>query len=364
MKRRWEIDALRGLMLVLMNLTHLPTRFAGPTGQPFGFVSAAEGFVLLAGFVAGMVYSERARRDGFASMRRAFLMRAVKLYACQAALLLFLFTIIALLGIRIDQPAVKNLMSFYLQHHATGLWSGLLLIYNPPLLDILPMYIALMLVSPWLLTHGLERGWRGILVASAVLWLLAQFNGGHLLYDALVALTGLPVPFRETGSFSVLGWQLLWVMGLWLGSGSGAAVRPPVPTHFPRWILLPVIGFALACLLWRHVIGQTPFPDSPALNALFDKWPLGAAASAGSARDDGAGDPVRTVAGGAAAAAALPRAARFGIAAGLLRPPGDRAAGTGARRRPRNAAPAVARRAGHRHQLQPAVAGGLGDALA
>ena len=274
MKRRWEIDALRGLMLVLMNFTHLPTRFAGPTGQPFGFVSAAEGFVLLAGFVAGMVYSERARRDGFASMRRSFLVRAAKLYGCQAALLLFLFTIIALLGIRIDQPAVKNLMTFYLQHHATGLWSGLLLIYNPPLLDILPMYIALMLVSPWLLTHGLERGWRGILVASAVLWLLAQFNVGHLLYDALVALTGLPVPFHETGSFSVLAWQLLWVMGLWLGSGSGAAVRPPVPKRFPRWVLLPVIGFASACLVWRHVVGQTPFPDSPGLNALFDKWPL------------------------------------------------------------------------------------------
>lgn len=47
MTRRWELDALRGLMLVLMTLTHLPTRLSSPLGQPFGFVSAAEGFVLL-----------------------------------------------------------------------------------------------------------------------------------------------------------------------------------------------------------------------------------------------------------------------------------------------------------------------------
>ena len=31
-------------MLVLMTLTHVPTRFSSPAGQPFGYVSAAEGF--------------------------------------------------------------------------------------------------------------------------------------------------------------------------------------------------------------------------------------------------------------------------------------------------------------------------------
>ena len=33
-----ELDALRGLMLVLMTLTHLPTRLSSPLGQPFGYV--------------------------------------------------------------------------------------------------------------------------------------------------------------------------------------------------------------------------------------------------------------------------------------------------------------------------------------
>ena len=275
MKRRWEIDALRGLMLVLMNFTHLPTRFAEPTGQPFGFVSAAEGFVLLSAFMAGLVYSARARRDGMATMRRAFLMRATKLYGCQAALLLFLFTIIALLGVRIDQPAVKNLMSFYLLEPHTAFLGGLLLIYNPPLLDILPIYIIFMLVSPWLLTHGLRHGWRGIMASSALLWLLAQFDLSRYLYDGLVALTGLRVPFRETGSFEMFAWQFLWVLGLWLGSTTHDAAASPIPARFPRWIVLGALIWGGVCLVWRHAIGQNPLPGMPLLEPLFDKWHLG-----------------------------------------------------------------------------------------
>ncbi|MGE8202062.1 MAG: OpgC domain-containing protein, partial [Variovorax sp.] len=141
MKRYWEIDALRGLMLVLMTVTHLPTRLTDPLGQPFGFVSAAEGFVLLSAFVAGLVYSRIGYLRGVDSMRQAFWRRVVKVYLCQAAILLFLFTVIAAVGLHIDQPAVKNLVSYYLAEPRDGFLFGLLLIYEPALLDILPMYI-------------------------------------------------------------------------------------------------------------------------------------------------------------------------------------------------------------------------------
>ena len=61
--RLWQVDALRGLMLVLMTLTHVPTRWSSPAGQPFGYVSAAEGFVLLSAFMAGWVYTARAEEE-------------------------------------------------------------------------------------------------------------------------------------------------------------------------------------------------------------------------------------------------------------------------------------------------------------
>lgn len=42
-----EFDALRGLMLMLMTLAHLPTQAQVVTNQQLGSVSEAEGFVFL-----------------------------------------------------------------------------------------------------------------------------------------------------------------------------------------------------------------------------------------------------------------------------------------------------------------------------
>src|SRR5688572_18642907 len=157
-RRSWEIDALRGLMLVLMTLTHLPTRLTDPLGQPFGFVSAAEGFVLLSAYMAGLVYSRLAYRQGIEAMEFAFWKRAFKVYLIQAAILFFLFTVITAVGLRIDQPAVKHLVSFYLAQPLEGFVFGLLLVYEPALLDILPMYIFFLLLSPWVLAVGMRHG--------------------------------------------------------------------------------------------------------------------------------------------------------------------------------------------------------------
>lgn len=272
MTRRWELDALRGLMLVLMTVTHLPTRLSSPLGQPFGYVSAAEGFVLLSAYMAGMVYGQMANRQGIDAMRLAFWRRALKVYACHAAMLLFLFTVIAAVGLRIDQPAVKDLISYYLAHPVPALLAGLLLVYKPPLLDILPMYILFMLASPWVLAHGLRGGWRAVMAVSLGLWLLAQFGLGHWVYDSSVRLTGLAVPFVETGAFGTFSWQFLWVLGLWMGASRTEAA--PVPFVFPRWAVTLALLLAVAGFVWRHAVGQAPFLENAGLNLLFDKWQL------------------------------------------------------------------------------------------
>ncbi|MEF7613217.1 OpgC domain-containing protein [Aquincola sp. MAHUQ-54] len=274
-RRLWELDALRGLMLVLMTVTHLPTRLASPLGQPLGFVSAAEGFVLLSAFMAGMVYTARERREGGSAMSEAFLKRALKIYACQIALLVFLMTVIAVLGWITGQEAIDNLIGFYLDRPLAALLSGLLLIYSPPLLDILPIYIVFMLASPVLLLHGLHRGWGGILTVSVLLWFAAQFDLGLFVYETASAIAPIPVPFQQTGAFEIWGWQFLWVLGLWMGSAQADARPDTPPTVFPRWMVHTAIGIALIGFVWRHVIGQTPFPGQPQLAPLLDKWHLG-----------------------------------------------------------------------------------------
>ncbi len=179
-ERPWYIDALRGLMLVLMTATHLPTRFASPLGQPFGYVSAAEASCCCWGSWRVTSTCSAIRRTARHEMRSAFLKRALKIYAWQVALLLFSVQLHR--ADRRRPPAGRDRQSAELLLGAAGaaFVNGLFLLYNPPLLDILPMYILFMLTSAPLLLHGVRHGWAPILAASIALWLAAQFDVGTL----------------------------------------------------------------------------------------------------------------------------------------------------------------------------------------
>jgi hypothetical protein len=266
--RQWELDALRGLMLVLMTLTHMPTGFSSVLSQPFGFVSAAEGFVLISAVLAGRVYGARAERQGFAALRQGLWRRAGHLYLCHAALLLLAFTLIAWLGVVRHQGGVTGLLEYFFIDRGTAVPAAFALLYNPPLLDVLPLYIVLMVVSPWLIAHGQRHGWRGLLCVSVLLWLAEQWGLGAWLHGGAQSL-GWPVPYKDMGAFHLFAWQLLWVVGLWLG-----AHRAPWPT-LRWWWWLPALALALTTLVWRHMVGQDPMPGVPAVAALFDKWSLG-----------------------------------------------------------------------------------------
>ena len=276
-QRQYELDALRGLMLVLMTITHLPTRLSSPLGQPFGYVSAAEGFVLLSAYMAGLVYGRVALAKSIDAMRLAFWLRARKVYAAHAGLMFFLFTVIAGVGVIIDQTAVENLMGFYLAEPLHAFVAGVLLIYRPPLLDILPMYVLFMLVSPLVIAWGMRHGWGGIIGVSAALWGLAQFGLGEWLFAQTVTAAGSDMSFQETGSFSTFGWQLLWMVGLCMGASRSAP--NPRAFVFPAWVVVAALLLGVGGMVWRHWAGQVPFETTTAqgvfINMLFDKWHLG-----------------------------------------------------------------------------------------
>ena len=77
--------------------------------------------------------------------------------------------------------------------------SGLVLLYDPPLLDILPLYILFMLATPAVIALSLRRGWASILSFSFGL-LLAQFGVGHAVYQTIAGATRFDMPYAETGS--------------------------------------------------------------------------------------------------------------------------------------------------------------------
>jgi len=271
--RQPELDALRGLMLILMAITHLPTRYSTWLSQPFGFVSAAEGFVFLSAYMVGAIYTRRAMEDGVGAMRKALWRRTGLVWLCHVGMLLFLFTLIAKIGLRTDRRAIKNLISFYLEEPIDALWTGLLMIYNPPLLDILPMYVVYMVYSPLALTIGLRRhGWYVVMAGSLTIWSLAQLFLIQPLYKEFIHWIEPKMPFHQTGAFDLFAWQFIWVLGLWMGSRREVI---PERSAIPGWLVAFCVVFAVTCMAWRHAVGQAPFGTLTEFNLLFDKWRLG-----------------------------------------------------------------------------------------
>ena len=128
MTRRPELDALRGVLLLMMTFTHLPTRVSAYASQPLGFVSVAEGFVFLSAFVAGSGYSRLLRDRGAWEVRRRAWTRAAKLYGCHLGLLLFTVAIAAGFALHTERPALSNLLSVYFAEPAWAILGGLVLL--------------------------------------------------------------------------------------------------------------------------------------------------------------------------------------------------------------------------------------------
>lgn len=271
MVRRSELDALRGLLLLMMALTHLPTRISAYANQPLGFVSAAEGFVFLSAFLAGSASAAAVLAKGVDAIRNRLLSRALRLYGYHLLLLLFAFTIAAAFAALTGRPALRNLLAFYFDSPIAALISAPLLLYQPPLFDILPMYIVFLALTPLLLAVVSREGWRNVLLLSALLWVFSQVGGRQLLYGTLAPAVGARISADAAGAFDLFAWQALWVFGLWLGTRCApGSLRTPLS---PR-LLAAAVCVASFFLLWRHGFGGMTLHLEPLARAL-DKWSLG-----------------------------------------------------------------------------------------
>lgn len=270
------LDVLRGLFLLLMTVTHLPTGFSSALTQPFGQVSAAEGFVLLSAFLAGRVYLRRGRREGVTAMRHALWERAATVYSHHLGLLVFALAVALPIGLYFKQGAIIGAFHLFLREPAEAGLSALLLTYQPPLLDILPMYVLFLLFTPALLVHVQRHGWQGPLLLSVALWAAAQIGLREVFHGGWVQLTGTSLPIGALGSFNAFAWQLLWVIGLWLGGATVLGAPSPLRADTRQLRLLALL--AASFLLWRQLGGWHPFGDDAPSRALSDaligKWTL------------------------------------------------------------------------------------------
>jgi hypothetical protein len=270
-QRRPELDALRGLFLVWMTLTHLPTHFSDLVNQPFGFVSSAEGFVFLSAMLVATLYIHQAAEDS-EGMRTKLWKRALRIYGYHLIMLTVVFTVVAAFAAHTHRAAIYNLLNFYMAHPATAIVGSLLLIYCPPLLDILPMYVTFLLLTPYILGLAVRRGWNVILMVSGVVWLLAQLGLRTWMHSLVVHATGLHIPLQETGAFNLFAWQAIWVLALWLGSRSAQGANPF--SKLPGYVY-PIAGAVCLFFLGVRHDWLGPHLTQEALGLSLDKWQIG-----------------------------------------------------------------------------------------
>ena len=272
MGRRLELDAARGLMLVWITLTHLPTAASAYVNQPFGFVSAAEGFIFLSALFTGRIYFRLAEHDGYKAMTLRLWSRTWRLYCYHALLLAFAFLVAVPIASRGNRPGLHNLLDFYfMAGPKRSVIEAFLLIYRPPLLDILPMYIIFLIFTSGALLLARRIGWKPILWTGFALWSLAQFGLRADAYKVAATIIPAHIPLNEMGSFDLWAWQFLWIVGVWLGV-RWAQNNLPIEKWAKRAVL-PATLIAVACFVVRRAIehglrlGPSEF--------LFDKWHLG-----------------------------------------------------------------------------------------
>jgi hypothetical protein len=267
-----ELDALRGLMLILMTLAHLPTQAQVVTNQQLGFISEAEGFIFLSAFLTGRIFGHVANESGFPAVIKRLWARALRLYGYHLFLLGIAFTVVATVAIETKRPSLQGLLDFYLAHPIHAVGSAVLLVYCPPLLDILPMYIIFLLATPLALYLGNRWSWKLVLIPSAFIWVLAQFGLRTAIYTRMVHSAGLQIPLNELGAFDLLAWQFLWIVGVWIGAGGFGSLFKVMTS---RMTVIAALVAAAAFFLLRHPIVHLQF-DGALWSGLVDKWHLGA----------------------------------------------------------------------------------------
>lgn len=270
-----EVDALRGLMLVWMTCTHLPTVLSTYVNQPLGFFAATEGFIFLSALFTGRICARLVDREGNRAMSRNVWMRAARLYVYQLLLLAFAFVIEAPIAARGNRPAVHNLLNYYFTvGRPRAFIDAALMIYRPPLLDILPIYIIFLALTPLAVLLGMRFGWKFAFAGGFALWLFAQFGFKTLVYNWLTHAFGLQIPLNEMGAFDLWAWQLWWLVGLWSGVRWARNDLPLEHWARKRMVIVPAAAIAVLFLALRYMQMATNV-DLGKLAPLLDKWDFG-----------------------------------------------------------------------------------------
>ena len=240
--RDLRLDFFRGLALFSIFVDHLPDNMVAQfTLQTVMFGDAAEVFILISGYTAGMVYGRAMERQGFLIAAVRVSHRVWQLYVAHVFLFVIFMAMMAYTVEALNSSlyAEESQAADFLSDPGVAVVKALTLQFQPAYMDILPLYIVLLAVLPFALI-GFRFSPRVVLIASFALWLAVQIDGR-------IALSAYPGPNR-VWTFNPFGWQALFFLGGWLG---WRGTRGAMPWLDRRWLLRLAAGFALAAFVIR-----------------------------------------------------------------------------------------------------------------
>lgn len=233
------------------------------TLQNFALCDATEIFVLLAGYAAGIAYLREAEQAGWLYAVADVLRRVWILYVAHIFLFVVFSAQVSYSATALDRSDYLDEIHLDVLAEAPyrALLEALLLRFQPAYLNILPMYVALLLM--FALTLPLAR--RPAVIGTISLGLYA-----------LVRLFGWNLPSWNEGGwyFNPLGWQALFFIGVIL---SRPPPRLPVPGALVDWAAAAMLlaGAALLWLVWPSDALTARVPPSLArLLLMVDKQSL------------------------------------------------------------------------------------------
>ena len=254
-ERDLRLDFFRGLGLWMIFLDHIPHDVVSwLTLRNYGFSDAAEFFVFISGYLAGFIYGPIIASGQFLAAAKRLLLRSWQMYVAHILLFLTFTAQIARAARKFDNPMYKDEFNVanFLQHPDVLIGQALTLRYKPVNLDVLPLYISLVFISPLVLWCMVRRP-NLTLLGSAILYVLARwFDWNFASY-----------PPGTTWYFNPFAWQLMFFFGSWCGMGGATRIWSIIQSRAVFTVAIAWILFALLIVMTWH---------STFLESLIPKW--------------------------------------------------------------------------------------------
>jgi hypothetical protein len=254
-ERDLRLDFFRGLGLWMIFLDHIPDDVVSwLTMRNYGFSDAAEFFVFISGYLAGYIYGPIVKGGNLLAATKRLWTRAWQMYVAHILLFLTFTAQIARAARRFDNPMYKDEFNVanFLAHPDELIWQALTLRYKPVDLDVLPLYIALVFIAPFVLWAMVRRP-NLTLAGSVVIYICAR------IFDWNLA----SYPAGTHWYFNPFAWQLMFFFAAWCGIGGAAKIWSLIQSRAVLVIALAWIAFSFLIVMTWH---------SDFLGSLIPKW--------------------------------------------------------------------------------------------